>query len=266
LADAYDALAKDDDFRTAIVSLCAGEATTEDGNVARLDVAAASDADRMSDITAWTSTHLRGKEAQGFVARMAAASVKERSGLLLAEAAKFKIAPCPLATVLGQPPPPTVAREVVALPSFNVTSVEPASAQHSVAEAFSNGAAPQVVNACYGPALVKTPQLGGTIALRLTLDARGRLTKVEEGGSSFGNATVIKCIVNGLSGTTLLAASELGARTPAASFKWSMSLSLTPIRGIPPAGWPNFPFPSASSDGFPVDAGAADAGKKKKGR
>jgi hypothetical protein len=270
LADSFEGLAKDDDYKSAIASLCAGESVSAQG-VARLDVASASDADRMSEIAAWTAQNSKSPEAQSFVARVAAANVKDRGNMFRAEAGKVGISACPLGSVLDQPPPASTAVPVVSLPYFTLSSVDPSKVQRFVYDGFTTGPIPQIINGCYGPALAKTPALAGSVSLHLTVDGKGKLAKVEDAASPLGNANVVRCMVNGLTGASVLLVTD-NTQHAMPSFKCTVNLALSPVKGLAPTGWPNFPPPQAVPEvngpdaGVAGDAGTVDAGKKKKGR
>jgi hypothetical protein len=270
LADSFEALAKDDEYKTAIANLCAGEAVSSQGNVARLDVVSASDADRMSEIAAWTAENSKSPEAQSFVSRLAGSSVKDRGGILRGEAAKLGMTTCPLASVLDQPPPASTSVPVVSLPYFTVASVDPPRLRSFISEGFTNGPVSQIVNYCYGPALAKQPGLAGSVVLRVVVDGgKGKLSKVEDVASPLGNAGVVKCLVSGLTGASVLTVTNK-ENVASGPLKCTVSLALSPTKGLAPTGWPSFAFPApvpelSAPTGGP-DAGAPDAGKKKKGR
>jgi hypothetical protein len=266
LADAFDAFAVDDEYRTAVVALCDGEVMTEGGSVARLDVTPADDAERMREIREWTVTNLKGAQALAFVDRLAQSSVQGRPAVLRAEASRLALSSCALAATLERPPPSPLAENYVALPSFTVTRVDaPGKLQEAVVGALSfNGA--QTVGTCYGQALVKTPALAGSVGLRFILDGKGKVSKVEETSSSLGNAAAVKCITAGLVGTQLISSQEKNVGT-----KYSATLVLAPVKGIAPPGWPSVmptalsPSVGSALDAGAPDAGPPDAGKKKKG-
>jgi hypothetical protein len=266
LADSFDALAKDDDYKTAVVSLCTGEAVSDQGGVARLDVTYADDTERMREITDWTITNLRSQQAQSVVARMSQAPVKERGAILRAEAGKFGLTSCALAATLDTPPPPSATAKLVSLPSYVVASIETQyHLEKPIAESITGSATAAMINGCYGPALAKTPALEGNVVLHLSLDARGKVAKSESANSTLPNPGVVRCIQNGMMGVVLVPADPKNEK-PMPSFKLTVTLSLAPLRSPAPTGWPNLPGAAASPDaGAPVDAGASDAGKKKKG-
>jgi hypothetical protein len=268
LADSFDLLAKDDDYKTGIASLCSGESVTGQGSIARLDVAYADDAERMRELADWAQLNLKSSEAQNVVTRMAQAAVKDRGAILRGEATKVGIPACALAVTLDQPAPPS-ALQVVSLPAFSVTTVDaPGKLQRVLSDSLTSGPIVPVINACYGPALAKTPTLAGSVVLRMMVDSKGRVTKAEDGGSALGNQTVLRCILNAVSGAVLIPMSDRAGAAPP-SFKCSATLALSPTRGIPPSGWPSFAPaapPTAAPDGGAPDGGGPDAGKKKKGR
>jgi hypothetical protein len=264
LADSFDVLAVEEDYKAAVGALCAGEKVNSQGGVARLDVAQASDADRLSEIASWTRLNLSSPGTQELVDRMAAATVKDRGGVLRAEGAKLGITSCPLADVLDKAPPPSGA-SLVALPYFTVSSVDPPRLERIVTEAFFKNPAQGTIDACYGPALAKSPKLAGTLGIRSQMDLKGKLVKVEDGGGTLGSAAVSKCIVNGMSGITLVPTGDKPEKMTTGLLKFTVTLALSPQPGIPPPGWPSFAPPAASPDVTP-DAGAPAAGKKKRGR
>jgi len=261
LADAFEAFAVADDYRSAIVSLCDGEAVTEGGGVARLDVAPADDAERMREIRDWTLTVLKGSEALAFVDKMAQTAVQARPAMLRAEAGRLGIPTCALATTLEHPPPTPIPLSLVALPSFTVSRVDGAQrVQEAITGTLSSGNAGQTIDNCYGQALVKTPTLAGNVALRFTFDPNGKVTRAEESSSSLGSAAVVKCITSGLVGEVLAPAEKGGA-------KYTAVLALTPYQGSRPAGWPTVmprPAPAALPGTIVSDAGAPDSGRRKK--
>jgi hypothetical protein len=269
-ADSLDVVANDAAYKAAIVSLCTGEATNDQGDVARLDVTSADDAERMREITDWTALNLKSPQAQNVVARMAQAAVKDRSGILKAEASKVGLTSCALATTLDQPPPPSANPKFVSLPSFVVASFDtPIKLQRPMTDVITGGPTSQMINDCYGPALAKTPALEGNVALHLTIDGKGKVSKAENGASTLPNAGVIHCIQNGITGVTLVT-TEPKPDKPFPGVKCTLNLALAPLRGSPPPGWPNFPAGTPGAGGAPdagatADAGALDAGKKKKG-
>ena len=267
LADSYEAYAVEDDYKTAVAALCDGKTVTEGGDVARLDVAPADDAERIREIRDWTLTTLKGAEALALVDRLAQTAAQGRPAMLRAEASKVGITSCALAAILEHPPPVPLAEVYVALPSFTVTHGDaPAKVQEGISALLLIGTPAQTVANCYGPALVKTPALAGTVSLRLTFDPKGKVAKGEETASSLGNPAIGKCIASGLAGELLIPEKAAGN-----GVKYTVTLSLAPARGIKPPGWPSvMPPPLTTSQGVPLDAGAPDAatpdaGRKKKG-
>ncbi len=105
LADQADMLAKDDDYRADIANLCAGSAARTDGSQARLDVVLADDAERMREITLWTTTNAKSSDTVAFVAKMAGSPPRQRGTILRTEAAGLGLTDCLMATTLASPPP-----------------------------------------------------------------------------------------------------------------------------------------------------------------
>jgi hypothetical protein len=265
LADAFEAYAVDDDYRTAVQNLCDGAALTEGGAVAHLDVAPADDAERIREIRDWTLTTLKGADILALVDRMAQAPVQGRSALLRAEANRLGIPTCALANTLEHPPPTPLSVVLVALPSFKVTRVDgPQKIQEAIGGTLISGTAQQTIDTCYGQALVKAPTLAGNVSLRFTFDTKGKVAKAEEAASSLGSPAVVKCIATGLVGEQLAPADKSAP-------KYTATLGFVPVRGAPTPGWPTAmptglsPTQSVSADGGAPDAGAPDAGKRRRG-
>jgi hypothetical protein len=258
VADAFEAYAVDDEYRTAVQSLCNGEASSG----ARLDVAPADDAERMREIRDWTLTNLRGPLALAFVDRLAQTEVQGRPALLLAEASRLGLPGCALSATLERPPPTPIPVTLVVLPSYAVSRVDaPQKIQDAVLGTLAVGNAAQVIDNCYGQALLKSPTLAGSVTLRLTLDKSGKLTKAEETSSSLGSPQVVKCIASGLPGSLLIPAQP----DKAPPVKCTATLSFVPVRGSPPPAWPSV-MPTGLKPSDAPDAGLPpDAGKKKKG-
>jgi hypothetical protein len=271
LADAFDAYAVDDDYRTAVQSLCDGSAVTAGGGIARLDVTPADDAERMREIRDWTITNLKGADALALVDKLAQSPVQGRPALLRSEASRLGINNCPLAATLERPPPTPIPVTFVSLPAFSVLRSDgPQKVQEALAGTLISGAAVQTIDNCYGQALVKAPTLTGNVSVRLSFDPKGKVTKAEEASSSLASPPVVKCITSGLVGAQLI--------PPGPAAKYTATLALAPVRGAPTPGWPSLmptglsPSSSSPSDPGPPDAGApaagspdAGVGKKRRG-
>jgi hypothetical protein len=267
LADAFEAYAVDDDYRTAVQSLCDGEAVTTGGGVARLDVAPADDAERIREIRDWTITNLKGDAALALVDRLARAPVQGRPALLLAEANRLGIPACALATTLEHPPPTPIPVTLVMLPSFTVSRVDGSQKiQEVLSGTLTSSGAAQTIDTCYGQALVKQPALAGNVAVRLSFDAKGKVSRAEESSSTIGSPAVVKCITAGLVGQQLIPADKSAPH-------YTATLALSPVRGSPTPGWPTVMPTGLSPSGAAPDTSAPDAGvapdggagKKKKG-
>jgi hypothetical protein len=251
-----------------VSSLCSGAAVTAGGNVARLDVAPADDAERIREIREWTVTNLKSPEALAFVDGLAQTAVQGRPAFLRAEASRLGLSACDLASTLERPPPAPMAVNIVTLPSYAVTKVDGGQRlQEVITGTLGGGNAAQAVDTCYGQALLKTPTIAGSVSLRLTFDAKGKVAKAEEASSTLGSPQVVKCITSGLVGIQLVPAQD--GKAPLV--KCSATLALAPVRASATPGWPSV-MPtglspsqsSASPDAGAPDAGGPDAGKKKR--
>jgi len=196
LADQADMQAKDDDFHTDLVNLCAGNAPTEGGSIARLDILAVDDAERMREMQAWTTTNAKSPDTLAVVAKIAAAARAQRGALLRAEAAKVGVQSCLMAGTLDAPPPSNVPVDLHQVnPNFLVMKVDgPPKTQYAIARAMIQRDTASAINTCYANELTKNPKLTGKVALKLTLDPLGHVTKAVDDGSAL-KGQLITCMI-----------------------------------------------------------------------
>jgi hypothetical protein len=230
LADAAEMQAKDDDFRTDILNLCAGSALRNDGSVARLDISTADDAERMREIGEWTHTNAKSVDTAAVVAKIAAAQPKQRGALLRAEAVKLESTACPMALALdAPPPPPPVPITNTVTPMFTVLKVDGLGKSNLVAAQVLTTHEPALaIDACYATALAKVPTLSGKVAMKLLVDGTGKVSKASDDGSALKGA-ILPCIATALQSITFPPAPDGGKK----GVKASLALQLDPMMSGP---------------------------------
>ena len=204
LAEHAELQAKDEDFHTDMVNLCTGNASRGDGSVARLDVVQADDAERMREISEWTTTNAKSPDTLAIVAHMATLPPRQRGAVLRTEAGKVGIASCLLASTLDAPPPsvsPVIAPQVN--PNYSVVKVEGSVKNQAViAAALTSQNTSSAINSCYSNALVGNPTLAGDVVVQLAFDATGRVSKVTEGPSAV-KGPILQCIATAMMSVAL---------------------------------------------------------------
>jgi hypothetical protein len=198
LADQADLLARDEAYRTDITNLCAGNALRTDGSIARLDIVAADDAERMRDIVAWTTTNAHSPDTAAFVSRLAGTPVPQRGALLRAEATRVEVPSCLMAATLDSrpPPPPVPIAARAAFPNFAVQKVDaPAKNTSVIASRLTSPDVAGPINDCYGGALLASPTVSGRMSVELTIDGGTRVTKVHADDISGIKAPTAACVV-----------------------------------------------------------------------
>jgi hypothetical protein len=233
LADQAEMQAKDEDYRTDIVNLCAGSAPRADGSVARLDVLGADDAERMRELAAWSATNAKSLDTAGIVAKLGATGPRQRGNYLRAEAAKVNVTSCLMASTLDALPPPPPPPVSQVNPNFTVLKVDgPAKNQLPIAYAVVGRDAAAAINACYAIALSTTPTLAGKASFKVVIDGSGHVVKASDDGSSV-TGPVVGCIATALGTVSLALPPPDGGKK---GTKASITLQLTPSSAGPGYG------------------------------
>lgn len=229
-ADQAELQAKEEDFRTDLTNLCAGSAAKSDGSIARLDVAAADDAERMREILEWVGTNAKSADTLPLVQKIGALPPRQRGTALRAEAGKVAATSCPMSLTLDAPPPPPPppVEPRKADPSFVLLKVDgSAKNQLTVAQGLIGKDAAQAINNCYAQGLTTTATLAGKVTLKLQIDPTGRITSAANDASAL-KGPVVACIGGALSGMALGAPLPDGGKKGA---KASVTLDLEPAAG-----------------------------------
>ena len=213
LADQADMQAKDDAYHTDLVNLCSGNAPTGGGAVARLDILAVDDAERMREMTTWTATNAKSPDTVALVAKIAAASRAQRGPLLRSEAGKVGVEQCLMAGTLDAPQPSTNPVDLHQLnPNFIVLKVDGTPKnQLALARALVARDVATTINTCYAQTLAKTPAFGGRTTFRLTLDPLSRIVKATQDGTTF-KGPIVPCLTTAFVGVALAEPTLDGAK------------------------------------------------------
>ncbi len=213
LADQSELQAKDDDVHTDMVNLCAGSAPAKDGSVARLDILTADDAERMREMQEWTATNALSPDTVAVVAKIAAAPRGQRGTILRAKANDAGVPSCLMAGTLDALPPAPAPVDLHQVnPNFTIMKVDgPPKNQFPLAHAIMGRETASAINSCYAIELAKNPKLTGKVALKLTVDPLGHVTKVVDDGTTL-KGPLVPCmsapllqviLVQGLPDTTV---------------------------------------------------------------
>jgi hypothetical protein len=214
LADQADMQAKDEAYKTDMQNLCNGSAPRSDGSVARLDILSADDAERMREMVAWSSSNGSSPDMATFVSKLAGAPPRQRGALLRAEATNVGVTSCLRASTLETPPPapPGPVDTHVVFPNFTLMKVDgPSKNQSLIALKLTEPAAGAAINACYALALENKASLTGKVAVRITLDSSGTITRASDDGSTV-KGSLLPCVEAAVHGISLGTALPEGGR------------------------------------------------------
>ena len=230
LADQAELLAKEEDYHSDIVNLCAGSAPKGDGSIARLEILTADDTERMRELVDWTQTNAKSGDTATIVAKLGATPPRQRGALLRAEGAKVGVVSCVMAATLETPPPP-VAPPIdthQVNPTFVVTKADGAGRNPLLIAQTITGSGQAPINACYATALAATPTLAGKVGIKFALDASGHISSPVNDGSTV-KGSLLACILTAVGSVTLATPPE----TKKGAAKGGVTLQLTPVTNDP---------------------------------
>lgn len=204
LADSYEAVSKAELFTQDVTNLCAGRALQDSGGVALLDISSApDDAERLREITGWSSSNVKSPEAQAIVTRVSQSPPQARGSLLRAEAGKVKVAPCAVADALDAPlPRPAKLAPASPVPTFTVVKYE---GNKKLGSTYLDGLRSRAddANICYAAGLARDPKLTGKVTLRSSVDISGKVLSSKDDGSTLADKKVVKCVADAIDGFKL---------------------------------------------------------------
>jgi hypothetical protein len=232
LADSYEVLAKDQDWKQDVANLCDQHVLLPGGGSAVLDITTLpDDAERLREIREWALAHLKTTDAQDIVPRVGQAAPKDRGKALRAEAARAQITtPCALADALERPLP-IVAKIAIAspvLPTLTITGYD----SDRLGKKYSGAAVEGVrnaggaINTCYASGLARDPKLAGKLSVRVALDGSGKVTSALADAPAFSDKKVVKCVLTDAFGGMSFAKPDKGG------VKFTIALALAPTTSL----------------------------------
>jgi hypothetical protein len=231
LADQADMQTKDEDSHTDLANLCQGSALRSDGSIARLDIANASDDERLNEIVEWTRMNAKSPDTAAVIDKIAKAGPRQRGGVLRAEAARLNITACLMAGTLDAPPPAaTPAGAPQIYPSYTVLKVDAAAKSvFPIARAMVSHEAAGALNTCYNTALLSgkpgKPAITGKVNMKLSFDVQGHIVKAADDGSQL-RGPMMSCLEQAM--TTLSAGAAL-TEAKKGGLKATVSLQFAPV-------------------------------------
>jgi hypothetical protein len=210
MADSFEALAKDQDWKQDVANLCDGHALLPGGFAAAvLDIGALTDdGERLREITEWSQAQLKTPDAQAFVSKLAQVAPRNRGQALRAEATRAAITtPCAVADALDRPlSTPSKAVAAPVLPTFTITNYDIDKRSGKYANVAIDGVKGigAAINSCYASGLVRDPKMNGKVSVKVALDGTGRVLSASTDGSALSDKKVLKCIATDAFGNATL--------------------------------------------------------------